>query len=123
VTRRLNFAERLAAARRDETLAEIVKRSAWDRYVVGQVVLLYGSSHDIFTANEIRDLLPDMGKGYLGAAISGLRSAGIIRRIPGAEVPSTLKSTHGHGLKVWHLTARGHREAAQRFHQTEVDAA
>jgi hypothetical protein len=123
VTRRLNFAERLAAARRDETLAEIVKRSAWDRYVVGQVVLLHGSSHDTFTANEIRDLLPVLGKGYLGAAITGLRGAGIIRRVPVDGVPSTLDNTHGHRLAVWMLTAKGHREAAQRFHQTEVDAA
>jgi hypothetical protein len=123
MTRRLNFAERLAAARRDETLAEIVQRSAWDRYVVGQVVLLYGSSHDTWSANDIRTLLPDMGVGYLGAAINGLRSAGIIRRVPVDGVPSTSPATHGHRLTVWMLTGKGHREAAQRFHQTEVDAA
>jgi hypothetical protein len=123
MTRRLNFAERLAAARRDETLAEIVQRSAWDRYVVMQVVLLYGSSHDSWSANDIRDLLPQQGKGFLGAAINGLRMAGIIVRIPVDGRPSTLENTHGHRLAVWMLTAKGHREAAQRFHQTEVDAA
>lgn len=122
MARRLNFAERLAAARRDETLTEIVQRSAWDRYVVMQVVLLHGSTHDTFSANEIRDLLPDIGKGYLGAAINGLRGSNIIARVPVDGVPSTLANTHGHRLAIWMLTAKGHRIAAQRFHQTEVAA-
>jgi hypothetical protein len=123
MTRRLNFAERLAAARRDETLAEIVQRSAWDRYVVMQVVLLYGAEHGTFSANQIRDLLPEQGSGFLGAAINGLNRSGIIARIPMDGVPSTSPATHGHRLAVWMLTAKGHREAARRFHQTEVDAA
>lgn len=120
MTRRLSLAEQLAAQRRDETLAEIVQRSAWDRHVVMQVVLLYGVDHTRFTANNIRDLLPEMGRGYLGAAIIGLGGrAGIIERVPVDGVPSTSEKTHGHRLAVWSLTARGHRIAAGRFH---VDA-
>jgi hypothetical protein len=120
---RLSLAEQLASRRRDKTLAEILKASAWDRYVVMQAVLLYGQSHDTWSANDIRDLLPEQGRGFLGAAINGMRSGEIIRRVRGDEVPSTLPSTHGHGLKVWTLTGRGHRLAAQRYHQTEVRAA
>lgn len=118
---RLSLAEQLAAQHRDETLAEIVAASAWDRYVVMRVVLLHGASNDTWSANDIRDLLPEQGKGFVGAAISGMRGAGLIRRIPGDEVPSTLKSTHGHSLKVWSLTGHGHRLAAQQ-HQAEVAA-
>lgn len=119
---RLTLAEQLAAKRRDETLAEILAASAWDRYVVMQAVLLYGHDHDTWTCNDLRPLLPEQGKGLLGAAITGLRAGGIIARLPADTVPSTLKNTHGHGLKVWMLTARGHRLAIARFHGTESAA-
>lgn len=123
MARRLTPAELLASTRRDITLADIVKSSSWDRHVVMQAVFLYGLDHETFSANDIRDLLPEQGRGFLGAAISGLRGAGITARVHGVEVPSTLDSTHGHGLKVWMLTAKGHRIAASRFHQTEEAAA
>lgn len=116
------LAERLAALRRDQTLADILASSAWDRYVVMNAALLYGHAHDTFTANDLRDLLPEQGSGFLGAAISGLRAGGIIARVPGSEVPSTLDSTHGHGLKVWVLTGRGHRLALARYTGTESAA-
>ena len=106
MARRLNLAEQLAAARRDETLAEIVKRSTWDRYVVMQVVLLHGATHDTWSCNDIRHLLPEQGRGFLGAAISGLRSAGYITRLLATGVPSTLPRTKGHQLAVWMLTAQ-----------------
>lgn len=123
MTRRQTPAERLAATNRDTTLSSLMKKATnWDRFLVEQAIFLTGLTNDTFTANQLRDLLPDLGHGFLGVAINSLRSGGIIARIPGAEVPSTLKNTHGHGLKVWHLTARGHRIAAQRFRHTE-DAA
>lgn len=118
----LSLAEQLAARRRDATLAEIVAGSDWDRYVVMQVVLLYGADHDTFSANDIRALLPEMGRGFLGAAINGLRSAGITARVPVDGLPSTLDSTHGHRLAVWTLTGHGHRLAAERFPGTEAAA-
>jgi hypothetical protein len=117
----LTLAERLAAQRRDQTLTDILAASTWDRYVVMNAVLLYGHTHDAFTCNDIRTLLPEQGRGFLGAAISGLRAGGIIARAPG-EVPSTLDSTHGHGLKVWSLTGRGHRLALARYTGTETAA-
>jgi hypothetical protein len=118
----ISLAERLAAQQRDTTLAAIVDRSGWDRYVVMQVILLYGPSHTTWSANDIRGLLPELGRGYLGAAINGLRSGGIITRVPGDGRPSTLGPTHGHRLAVWTLTDRGRRLAAQRFHHTEAAA-
>lgn len=119
---RLSLAEQLAARRRDETLAEIVAASDWDRYVVMDAVLLYGTDHDTWSCNNLRDLLPEQGRGFLGAAISGLRAGGIIRRVRGEEVPSTLGPTKGHELKAWTLTGRGHRLAADRFHHAEAAA-
>lgn len=118
----LSLAEKLAARRRDETLAEILAASTWDRYVVMQAVLLYGHNHDTWTCNDIRDLLPEQGRGFLGAAINGLRTAEIIARTAYPGRPSTLPSTHGHRLAVWTLTGHGHRLAAARYHGTEAAA-
>jgi len=119
---RLSLAEQLAARRRDETLADILAASTWDRHVVMHAALLYGHGHDTWSCNDLRELLPEQGQGFLGAAISGLRAAGIIRRIPGPGVPSTLDSTKGHELKVWTLTGRGHRLALARYTGTEAAA-
>lgn len=119
---RLSLAEQLAAIRRDETLADILAASAWDRYVVMQAVLLYGHSNDTWSCNDLRDLLPEQGRGFLGAAINGLRTADIITRVPVDGRPSTLDSTHGHRLAVWTLTGRGHRLALARYHGTEAAA-
>lgn len=118
----LSLAEQLAARRRDATLAEIVAGSDWDHYVVMQAVLLYGADHDTWTCNDLRELLLEMGRGFLGAAINGLRAAGITARVPVDGRPSTLGSTHGHRLAVWTLTGRGHRLAAERFTGTEAAA-
>lgn len=122
MTRRLTPAERLAAMERDVTLKTLVKAKSWDQHVVEQAVFLYGMDHDQWTCNDLRDLLPELGHGYLGVAINSLKRAGVIARVPVEGVPSTSERTHGHRLAVWMLTAKGHRIAAQRFHRTE-DAA
>ncbi|MFI1889869.1 hypothetical protein [Streptomyces jumonjinensis] len=111
--RRLTVAERLAADQRDITLTTIADQSSWDRFLVEQAILHIGSSRAEFSANDLRDLLPEVGHGYLGAAISALRSGGIIRPT-GPGVPSTSAATKGHRLAVWTLTARGHAIAAHR---------
>lgn len=113
MTKRLSVAERLAADTRDITLKSIADQSSWDRFLVEQVVFAVGQQRDEFSANDLRDLLPEMGRGYIGAAICSMRAAGIIART-GHGVPSTSGPTHGHELKVWRLTSKGHRIAAQR---------
>lgn len=111
--KRLSVAERLAADNRNLTLTAIADQSSWDRFLVEQAVLVYGESLTEFSANDLRDVLPEMGRGFLGAAITSLRSAGIIART-GQDVPSTSKGTKGHGLKVWRLTDKGRRIATTR---------
>jgi hypothetical protein len=54
----------------------------------------------------MRDLLPELGHGYLGAAINSLRTGRIIEHT-GRMVPSTSPATHGHRLAVWTLTEQG----------------
>jgi ribosomal protein L34 len=113
MTKRLSVAERLAADTRDITLNAVADQSSWDRFLVEQAVLVYGESLTEFSANDLRDVLPEMGRGFLGAAITSLRSAGVIARIE-QTVPSTSKRTKGHGLRVWQLTDKGRAIAAQR---------
>ncbi|MGW1015632.1 hypothetical protein [Streptomyces niveus] len=113
MSRRLTVAERHAAADRDLHLADIAAQSAWSQFLVEQAVLVFGSERDTFSANDLRDVLPELGHGYLGAAISALRGGGVIVTT-GQLVPSTSPATKGHGIHVWRLTAKGHGLAAQR---------
>ncbi len=122
MSRRLTPAERLAATRRDATLAQLAALPAWDHHVVAQAVFLYGLSHSTWTCNDVRPLLPEAGRTYLSRGINSLKLGGIIERVPVEGAPSTSKPTHGHRIAVWMLTAKGHRVAAQRFHELEAAA-
>ncbi|NWF25288.1 hypothetical protein HW130_03245 [Streptomyces sp. PKU-EA00015] len=113
MTRRLTVAERLASDGKNLLLADIVKQSEWSQFLVEQAVLHFGLLHHEFSANSLRDVLPELGHGYLGAAINSLRSGGIIEHT-GRMVPSTSPATHGHRLAVWTLTDRGIQIARQR---------
>ena len=113
MTRRLTVAERLASTEKDALLDDITKHSEWDRFLVEQAVLHFGEQYPVFSCNQIREALPDLGSGFLGAAINSLRTAGIIQRT-GALVPSTAPATHGHYIHVWRLTDEGRQIAAQR---------
>ncbi|GFH34339.1 hypothetical protein [Streptomyces pacificus] len=113
MTRRLTVAERLASAEKDIRLETIADQSSWDRFLVEQAVFHFGTRHTEWSANDIRDVLPELGHGYLGAAINSLRTAGLIEHT-GRVVPSTLPSTNGHRLSVWTLSDRGRAIAQQR---------
>lgn len=116
--RRLTVAERHAAAEKDFLLEEIADQSSWDQFLVEQAVLTFGRHHTDFSCNDLRDVLPEMGHGFLGAAINSLRTGGIIAHT-GQAVPSTSPATHGHRLAVWALTGKGHAIAAERTARTQ----
>lgn len=113
MTRRLTPAERLAAADKNTTLEQIVQADTWDRFLVEQAVFHFGLACDEWSANDLRDVLPELGHGYLGAAINSLRTARIIAHT-GQMVPSTSPDTHGHRIAVWELTDKGRAIAATR---------
>lgn len=121
MTRRLTVAERLASAEKDLLLADIAQQSSWDQFLVEQAVLAFGRRGP-FSCNDLRDVLPELGHGFLGAAINALRSGGVIEHT-GAMVPSTSPATHGHRLVVWQLSARGRRVAAERTARVQGRAA
>jgi len=111
--RPLTPTERLASAEKDLLLEDLADQSSWDRFLVEQAVFHYGTRHDEWSANDLRDVLPEMGHGFLGAAINSLRTAGLIEHT-GRVVPSTLPSTHGHRLALWRLSIKGLLIAEQR---------
>lgn len=104
---RLSVAEQLAAADKDLLLDQINAQSEWSQFLVMQAVLAFGQQHDTFSCNQMRDVLPELGHGFLGAAINALRTGGIIEHT-GQYVPSTSPATHGHPISVWRLSFKGH---------------
>jgi hypothetical protein len=123
MSKRLSVAERLASTEKDALLDDIAKHSEWDRFLVEQAVLHFGERYMTFSCNQIREVMPDLGNGFLGAAINSLRVAGIIAHT-GRYVPSTSAATHGHPIAVWTLTGKGRliaaRRRAARAHRAEA---
>lgn len=113
MARRLTPAERLASAEKDLLLEELAEQSSWSQFLVEQAIFHFGQRHDEFSCNDLRDVLPDLGHGFLGAAINSLRTGGIIAHTD-RMVPSTQENTHGHRIAVWTLTAKGRAIAAKR---------
>ncbi|MEU9436552.1 hypothetical protein [Streptomyces sp. NPDC048252] len=110
--KRLSLAERLAADEKNLLLEDIVRTDDWSLFLVQQAVLMFGR-RGTFSCNDLRDVLPELGHGFLGAAINALRAGGVIERT-GQYVPSTQTNTHGHVIAVWRLTAKGSGIAAAR---------
>ncbi|KOU50539.1 hypothetical protein ADK55_18500 [Streptomyces sp. WM4235] len=106
MTRRLTVAERHAAVEKDLLLTEIASRSSWDQFLVEQALFAVLRERGTASANDLRVLLPELGRGFLGAAITAMRAGGLIQHT-GETVPSTLDSTNGHRLAVWQLTNKG----------------
>lgn len=113
MTRRLSVAERLASDDKNLLLNDIVRQDEWSQFLVEQAVLHYGIIRAEFSCNHLRDVLPELGHGFLGAAINALRAGGVIEHT-GQMVPSTSPATHGHRLAVWRLTDKGVAIARQR---------
>jgi hypothetical protein len=118
MTKRLTVAERHAAVEKNLLLDEIVAQSEWSQFLVEQAALVYGRRGP-FSCNNLRDVLPELGHGFLGAAINALRTGGVIEHT-GQMVPSTQASTHGHRIAVWQLTPRGIAIAGARTERAEV---
>jgi hypothetical protein len=122
MARRITPAERLASAEKDLLLEELADQSSWDQFLVEQAVFHYGQRHLDFSCNDLRDVLPELGHGFLGAAINSLYRGGIIAHT-GRMVPSTQINTHGHRIAVWELTPKGHAIAVARTHRAQRRAA
>lgn len=88
---------------RDRSLQLVTDTSdEQDIAVVDQAILTVAAQGAIFTANDVRPLLPVLRSNNLvGARFQALKKAGEIQRVSGQYVPSTDPGTHGHPVAVW----------------------
>jgi hypothetical protein len=93
----------LAFAARDRGIQQVTDTSDnHDINVVDQAIRAVASRGSVFTANDVRPLLPALrSNNLIGARFQALKKAGVIRRVKGQYVPSTEPGTHGHPIAVW----------------------
>jgi hypothetical protein len=93
----------LAAAleARDEAFNSLddTDRSQWERSVIQQAIRTVAARGHKFSANDVRELLPDVNRNRIGREFARAASDGVIEWA-GME-RSTDKGTHGHRINVW----------------------
>lgn len=90
-----------ARAARDEGMARAreADRDGWDTKVIDQAIHALCETGRPWSANDLRELLPDVRQPLIGERINAARNRRQIRKV--GSVPSTLESTHAHGIAVW----------------------
>lgn len=79
----------------------------WDRDLVEDVVVSFGSDGEPFSANDFRHLLPEVAHRHIGAVLNSMSARRPAAIVPVGEVRSTAVSTHGKPVKVWRLAETG----------------
>lgn len=69
-----------------------------DRAVIDAAILRVARRGGAFSANDVRELLPEVGP-LMGARFNALARRGLIERV--GYVPSTKGNTHGHPVAEW----------------------
>lgn len=92
---------RKALARKDAALAAVNAAAPEDvKARIDAAILRLAETGKPFSANDCRQLFPDVKGAVIGGRFNALGNAGRIRKT-GERVPSTLGSTHGHEIHVW----------------------
>lgn len=84
----------------------------WDRDLVEDVVVSFGSDGEPFSANDFRHLLPEAAHRHIGAVLNSMSARRPAAIVPVGEVRSTAVSTHGKPVKVWRLAETGGARAS-----------
>jgi hypothetical protein len=95
-----------ARAERDEALAHVedADRDGWDRKVIDQAIEAFAEAGKPFSANDIRDLLPEVREALIGSRFMSASVRRYIRKV--GRVPSTKKNTHAKEVAVWVIANR-----------------
>lgn len=91
----------LAEQLRDEGMAQATQadRDGWDAAVIDQAITHLAESGRRFSANDLRQLLPEVRQPLIGARVRAAAQRRQIRRVD--YTASTLPSTHAHPIAVW----------------------
>lgn len=98
------IAEARAARDAGIAMAEEADRDGWDRKVISQAISAFAGTGRIFTANDIRPLLPEVRSALIGGQFIAAARRGQIR-VCGQD-PSTKKNTHGKPVARWIIANR-----------------
>ena len=71
----------------------------WDCSVIDQAILAAAGTGQPFSANDIRDRLPEVRRPAVGARFNALRQRGLIQIV--GEVRSTDVGTHGKKIGLY----------------------
>lgn len=92
------------AALRDAALSAVnSSASPDDRARIDAAIRRLASAGGEFSANSVRDLVPDVPGPLMGARFQAAAKAGVIVRT--GYVPSTKGSTHAHPIATWKAAA------------------
>ena len=87
----------IAARNEGWAQAEAADRSGWDKNLIDQAIDALAETGEPFSANELRELLPDNVRASLmGGRFVNARSRGVIRW--DGWTTSTKRNTHGKGI-------------------------
>lgn len=97
------IAELVDEARRERdaaiAMAEDADRDGWDRKVIDQAIDAFADSRRPFSANDLRDLLPDVRSALIGSRFLAAAKQGRIRKV--GLVTSTKRNTHAKPVAQW----------------------
>ena len=83
------------------------RRGGWETKLIDQALTAFANAGEPFSANDIRDLLPEVNNALIGARFAAAQNTGWLR--PVGLVASTKKNTHTKRINLW-VRAR-HQEA------------
>lgn len=86
-------------ARYEESTREHGPADEWDRRVIDQAIRAFVRQGRPFSANDFRDLLPEVRKCLISRRLIAAQNAGLIRWV--GVTPSTLKSTKAARVNVY----------------------
>lgn len=100
-------AEKIAAARAEMhagmALAETGDQADWDRKLIDQAIAAFAITGEPFSANDLRDLLPDVRTTLMGSRFYAASVREEIRKV--GDATSTKKNTHAKPVALWIGTA------------------
>lgn len=109
-----SIAELVAEARaaRDEGMAqaEDADRAHWDRKVIDQAIDAFADAGRPFSANDLRELLPDVRPALIGSRFMAASVGGRILRV--GRTTSTKANTHAKDVALWVGVGEPAREVA-----------